>query len=306
MESLREENSVAAESIENLIRNQLSNQLAILRDCTARARATMDPEAVHQLRVCIRRLGALLSVGFREHQDPEIKALAREIKRFISASGGTRDLDVQIDSVPKPSSHGDGDAQEFYSRHLVETRESERQSLRELLEDGHGADLAERIEALVERNLYAHGATTAGDALRRIFDRQLKPIKRLCRHTARRKAKRRLDRDLHRLRIRLKQLRYSLELFVPIYADPLVRFLKQLAKLQTLLGDFHDACVSLRTLDQYSKQAEIPKAKALAKLRTRQRKQRDQLRTLIHEHGISELRQLIRKKSLRQIFGDAI
>ena len=81
---------------------------------------------------------------------------------------------------------------------------------------------------------------------------------------------------------------------------------QRLAKLQTQLGDFHDACVSLRTLDRYSKRAEIPTAKALAKLRTRQQKQRDRLRALIHEHGISELRQLIRKKSLREIFGDAI
>ena len=306
MESLSEENGVAARSIEGLIRNQLSNQLAILRDCTPRVQATMDPEAVHQLRVCARRLEALLSALFREHRDPETKGLAREIKGFIRASGGTRDLDVQIDSVPKPRSHGDSNAQEFYSRHLVKARESERQSLRDLLEEGPGAGLAERIEALVERKLQAHGAPTAREALRQIFDRQLKPIKRLRRHAGKRKAKRRLDRDLHRLRIRLKKLRYSLEPFVPIYSDPLVCFLKQLAKLQTQLGDFHDACVSLRTLDRYSKRAEIPTAKALAKLRTRQQKQRDRLRALIHEHGISELRQLIRKKSLREIFGDAI
>jgi len=47
-------------------------------------------------------------------------------------------------------------------------------------------------------------------------------------------------RDLHRVRLRTKRLRYSLELFRPIYGASLDRYLNPLRNIQDVLGKLSD------------------------------------------------------------------
>ena len=49
--------------------------------------------------------------------------------------------------------------------------------------------------------------------------------------------------EYHEVRIRAKRLRYTLDAFASLYGDAGESFGKALAKLQTVLGNFHDATV---------------------------------------------------------------
>ena len=59
------------------------------------------------------------------------------------------------------------------------------------------------------------------------------------------------DEALHKLRIECKRLRYLLEFATPVFGS-LDRFVKQLKKLQDVLGDFQDACVATQQLRRYA------------------------------------------------------
>jgi CHAD domain-containing protein len=74
-----------------------------------------------------------------------------------------------------------------------------------------------------------------------------------------RKAGRHIDhgskaKDLHRLRVRVKRLRYQLELLAEPYGQPLRKASKHLRQLQNTLGDHQDACVAQSVLDEYRRQ----------------------------------------------------
>ena len=63
-----------------------------------------------------------------------------------------------------------------------------------------------------------------------------------------RKRARRLDEgspadDFHEVRIRAKRLRYTLDAFASLYGEAAASFTQSLARLQTVLGEYHDASV---------------------------------------------------------------
>jgi CHAD domain-containing protein len=73
------------------------------------------------------------------------------------------------------------------------------------------------------------------------------------------KAGRQIDRkskakELHRLRIRIKRLRYQLELLAEPYGGPLQKASKRLRKLQDTLGAHQDACLAQSVLKDYRHQ----------------------------------------------------
>jgi CHAD domain-containing protein len=69
--------------------------------------------------------------------------------------------------------------------------------------------------------------------------------------------------DLHRLRLASKRLRYTLELFRPLYPAALEERLDALKKLQDFLGDVNDAVASGRLLRKELKHH--PKARKFLK-----------------------------------------
>lgn len=60
----------------------------------------------------------------------------------------------------------------------------------------------------------------------------------------------------HRLRIRIKRLRYAAELFAGVVPDGFARELAVLRDMQTLLGDLHDCDVWLARLDGFERREE--------------------------------------------------
>ena len=49
--------------------------------------------------------------------------------------------------------------------------------------------------------------------------------------------------DFHEVRIRAKRLRYTLDAFASLYGDAAQEYIGALARLQTVLGEYHDSNV---------------------------------------------------------------
>ena len=61
--------------------------------------------------------------------------------------------------------------------------------------------------------------------------------------------------ELHNMRISVKRLRYTLELFDSVYHESRQRFLEVIIDLQEILGDVHDSDVVLEVLADYMSQS---------------------------------------------------
>ncbi|MBS0384122.1 MAG: CHAD domain-containing protein [Proteobacteria bacterium] len=211
-------------------------------------------EGVHQMRVGLRRLQTVLSIFEHLIDGPETDAVETELKWLIDELAPARDLDVFIEKTLGPlSAKAGADAALQCLLENVKARralamERARQAVsgdrfRQFvlrtalwLLAGEWSDLAElegvRPEARIE------------DFARRTLERRTRKVARKLR------AVRGLDIGArHKLRLAVKELRYTAEFFTDVFADARRdrrRFAKILAKLQDNLGRLNDLAVHRR------------------------------------------------------------
>jgi CHAD domain-containing protein len=207
-------------------------------------RLGINPECLHDMRVSVRRMRAVLRM-FRGALPPATTAKAAEELRWLGQSlGAARDLDVHIEECPA-----------MLKRHptVVQTsslcrRGMERQ--RDRAYDSVCADLrsprfktvktvcrdlirlARRPTATGGGEISAHGTVW----LRRDLRAVLKAGRAVTVDSP--------DAAMHRLRIRCKRLRYACETLREIYGKPAVRMARNLAELQEVLGAYQDAATA--------------------------------------------------------------
>jgi CHAD domain-containing protein len=237
--------------------------LGIVNDCLKEvtaaadhARETDDADAIHNLRVAVRRLRAALGILRRASPSAELETANAQWRDFQQALGAAREWDVLIDqtiaSMPKRP------RLVRRMRPLVEAAEAQRAEAhgraRSALKNRKYAALAPRLKTELghpSRTVAEDGATGAkhesvsrsepfaafaAGVLRRRHRKACKLAKDLSK----------LDgQGLHALRIRVKKLRYAAEFFEGVWPRRRTRrYLKRLAGLQQVLGDVHDAFVA--------------------------------------------------------------
>jgi triphosphatase len=213
-----------------------------------------DPEELHDMRVATRRLRAALDV-FSSALPSRAVAVREELRWIAAELGAVRDLDVQLVDMEEMGrwseewAGGGRGAALVHLRTLLEIeREEARRGLLDALDSPRWERLAAGLVALARQgpSRRVPGARVpAAIAAPPLLDE---------RHRAMRAAARRAHRsqaahDFHRVRIRGKRLRYTLEFTSALYGQPAVRFAKTLTRLQDMLGCMQDAEVaSLRLL----------------------------------------------------------
>jgi CHAD domain-containing protein len=213
---------------------------------TANERAVLsaaEPEGIHQMRVAIRRLRALLAV-FAPHLDADATAfLRRELKWLQRKLGPARDWDVFLFQTLAPLmqrlQHEPGLA--AMSDAAFEARRRAYLVVDETFRDRRYARFVMRFQlwldsvALEERKAAALPAgKVAAKVLRRRYRKVMKRGRR--RDLA--------DREMHKLRIQVKKLTAAVRFFRPLYRGKrLRRFVKTLVLLQDRLGSLQDAVV---------------------------------------------------------------
>jgi inorganic triphosphatase YgiF len=198
-----------------------------------------DPEYIHQARVAIRRLRALLKVfarvlpsGFATDYNPAWRQLA-------ALFGDARDRDVLVDeTLADIARHFDGhDGIERFLEYAIKQRARARETARSAMLTAEPGILILRflsdLGRLPPSPPDADFKAFAREQLARRASRVRKDCKRISAMTIE---------DLHRLRIQFKRLRYAVEFFEPLLKKgAAARYLPQIKALQESLGGINDA-----------------------------------------------------------------
>jgi CHAD domain-containing protein len=231
----------------------LRRQLAVMRAKEPGTRLGEDVEELHDMRVATRRLRAALDL-FVGVLPVRAQSYRDELSWLAGVLGQVRDLDVQQEGQAELA-----DAVAGWGAQLgLAPGEDPLADLNDLLERERANARDTMLAALdsprwdrLQRGL----ATMAQQGpLRRSSATRLPAAMAVpelveARHAAVVKAAKRAKKsgvatDFHRLRIRCKRLRYSLEFSTELYEGRTSRYTKQLTKLQDQLGTFQDSEVA--------------------------------------------------------------
>ena len=207
-----------------------------------------DAEAVHDLRVAVRRFSQLLRVFKPCFRGKEVRKIRRELKQIMDLAGEVRNRDIALKLLSKSQRR---DATGLRPK-LENARRQGEHALVSFLR--HWVD---RKSSLKWRAVVTGAATTNGEELsrasiakaaQRILPRMAQEFFERGKEAAKTKAS---PRELHQFRIVSKKFRYTLELFTSVYGPPLNSSLERITGVQGLLGDIND-CDTVRTmLSQY-------------------------------------------------------
>ena len=228
----------------------------------AGAAAGRDPEYLHQLRVGLRRLRSTLRAFrplLRRRKAAEFDGLLRQILRAL---GAARDWDVFR------RSNRDGELVRAARRKGAVARRRAHGVLRSVLFQ----TTPRSVLSWAKRAPWRSGADPrepvaafAGRALRRLQDGLREDAEDIDWHDATRR---------HRVRVKLKRLRYGCECFAAAYQKQKIRpYLKRLRKLQQILGEMNDITVQRTLLQELARDARLrrPAAALRAELAARER-----------------------------------
>lgn len=205
-----------------------------------------SPEAVHQLRVAVRRLRSAMSTFKALVAGAELDVLKGELKWLAGACDEARNLDVFVDETYRPAAqgkaaiHGLADLGQALDAargkaHARARGAAASTRFRALLLDLHAwIETGDWLEPL------ADGGGPAGEfAIQALSARRRKLAKRgqgLMELS---------DSERHQVRIQAKKLRYAAEAFRPLLKDkPARRLIKKTKALQAALGALNDGATA--------------------------------------------------------------
>ena len=230
--------ATAKDPVARHVRAALHAQTLAMLHYEPGTRTGEDPEDLHQMRVSVRRLRAVLKSA--PGSVPESDPLRAELGWLGGALGPVRDLDVLIDRLRAESDDFPDDERRVAAT-LLDGLVTERLAARERLTTA--------LDSPRYRTLLGHLAQAANSDIDpsaeepELMDLVRAPYRKL------RKVVRALpadppDEQLHRLRILGKRLRYAAELVKPITGKKLKELVRASKELQEVLGEHQDACVA--------------------------------------------------------------
>jgi triphosphatase len=252
------------DTLEDAARKVIGLHLRRLRDHDPGTRLGEDTEALHDMRVACRRLRAAVHALKEGIPQRLHRSLSDELEWLGQALGSVRDLDVQLallaryDTAPPPDPGGGIAGLRAY---METDRARHRIEMLKALDSDRYYRLLVRLEDFARgrarprhHNTEAQSVAAVGrKAIKKAFRRLLKRGRAIDAAPT--------DEDLHALRIRAKRLRYLLEFLRELIGKPGRRLIKDLVRLQDLLGSHHDGVVAAAFIRRY---VEGPGAQASA------------------------------------------
>lgn len=205
-------------------------------------RAEFSNEAVHDLRVALRRLLSLIRLLNSIEPRPRLRKLSRALKTQLDEFDELRDTQVMLAEIS-------GTIHELPALKPLQLHleRAERRLLKDLRKKLRKLDLKEISRRIrkAHDSLTAEEKTDAAAPILRSVDEAFLV------------ARQRLDRvdpsqpaTIHRLRVAFKKFRYMVEIAHPLLNGFPEANLKQMNKYQTLMGEIQDAEVLLQTLTE--------------------------------------------------------
>jgi len=219
------------------------------------ALGSADPEFIHQFRVAIRRLRALIRLFKPVLPGGFVKRWIRLLRDVANTVGGARDLDVILDSIIRPAyERRQEPALAALMRQIESAREQTRKtSYDALIAGSHGVLLLDFLHDLESLQSSPDPMPLAAFLGHRLDRMRARATSRL----ADAEQSGRAD-DLHRLRIALKNLRYGCDVMVVLCGVQAVRdYSQRLSALQDDLGYLNDLAVALELISKWEQSSAI-------------------------------------------------
>lgn len=211
-----------------------------------------DPEGVHDMRVASRRLRSVVKDFSPYFRSRPFRHAKTDLKAIADALGAVRDEDVALLALEAlkteaPAEHSTGIEQFADVRRLK--RDRARRELEEALRVDALAELEREFNDALEhglktarprKNREEHQRSTAELTFQQIGRDIIRAGLRELMVLSRSLYRPRKTRPLHEMRLAAKRLRYAIELFAPCWEEPLAPFAKEIARLQSSLGELHD------------------------------------------------------------------
>ena len=213
---------------------QLSTRVDRVKETVRQARVLPDEDGVHQLRVSIRRLTESMH-SLEDWLEPRRAArVRRRLRPVMKAAGATRNLDIARElCLERPDDSSAAVAEALAAARTL--------AAHELIEELLGLNL-DKLRPPCEPNPAVPAPRDlAASLLADLVPRYWRAGGEAMKSDA-------SSADLHRFRLATKQLRYTLELFAPVFARRLTAPLALLRNMQTHLGRVND-CETARGLD---------------------------------------------------------
>ncbi|MHB9130972.1 MAG: CHAD domain-containing protein [Armatimonadota bacterium] len=228
----------------------LLGHLAALGQEIDGVRAAEDIEYVHRMRVASRRVRSTLAQFVGSLPRKRFPEWERQTRRITRALGAARDTDVQIEFVEKflaaqTSARLETGVKRLLLR-LTQRREELQVRVLKALDRFTASRVIEDMEQTLRQTLVRLRLQKVETSSPYVFQQALLGIARRMEellayepcivHPER-------VRELHEMRIAAKRLRYTMEVFAPLYGTDLKKPLQTVRKVQEMLGDIHDSDV---------------------------------------------------------------
>jgi CHAD domain-containing protein len=250
-------------------REQAEELLRRLAYQIGRAAKAPQEDEVHDLRVAIRRFTQAAAAFRASFPAKAAKRMRRKLKELMDLAGNVRNCDVAVRLISHAS---------FPAAGLRERFRRQRRAAEQVLR--------ETLQRWLRRHSYSKwrmwlgdpgGAEiVADDSLEAVAARTLPPLVRdffkrgdECAHGDA------APKQMHRLRIATKRLRYTLELFVPVYGEAAREWLDQLRGVQTALGTYGDCETVGEMVSRWGRHSRVQAA-----LKRRQQRATEKFRSL--------------------------
>ena len=240
----------AEETIPFVLRAQLKAMCKLRRQ----ALDWDDPEGVHAMRVCSRRLRSAMS-DFRPYARARLPRF--KLRKIADALGAVRDRDVALMALHKFSAQAKGEAAEGiqhiaaeFQRQRKEARAKLKLAIRPAIIEEFREEFQDGLKELTmtkpkrPRSAEDTPLVTFRDTGRLIILERIKEVRDAAHHVY-------FPfhiKELHELRILAKRLRYAVEMFSGCWKPNLPEIAKGISLLQTSLGELHDCDVWLEAL----------------------------------------------------------
>jgi CHAD domain-containing protein len=240
--------------------------------------AGSDAEALHDMRVAIRRQRSLLKVVRPVYGRFHADAVRRAFADVQRATGTLRDEEVLEETLAALELR-DPVFEVWRARRKARERLLRRHVV--TLAQGEGLAVARRmLEALVALPVHPKRNVELAAFARRTVERAERGIRHL-------PGVRLDDVDaLHQLRIAFKNLRYALEAFLPALPPDAADRAKQAAQFQKRLGEIHDVDVALEVLGRSRSLPELSVRRASRALQSRRKESAGRYLLLAVEAGM--------------------
>jgi CHAD domain-containing protein len=232
-----------------------------------------DPEDLHDLRVAVRRLRAILKVAAPPLDEAWAADLRAELDWLGDLLGPLRDLDVMLAHLREAAAELDQGERILFSpvlKQLERERTARRRSMLAAMRSARYAELLNRLEEASRRPRTRSARPSVDEIAADAFAKLRKAVRALEGDDS--------DNALHKVRIKGKRARYAAELAAPGRGKKMAKLIDAAKDFQDVAGEHQDAVVTAERLRAMAGEAVPATAFVAGRLAERQEVRRGKAR----------------------------